>query len=123
MNEPILNFEHFQPTIPNRGWFINPIERNKGKWWLIFGAIPPAMLVTILVFMDQHITAVIVNRKGNKLKKSAGYHLDLLICALCIGINSLFGLPWFVAATVLSMNHIIALRKISTSTLPGEPTK
>ena len=73
--------------------------------------------------MDHHITAALVNRKINKLKKSSGYHLDLFVCAVCIGINSVFGLPWFVAATVLSMNHIIALRKVSTYTLPGEPAK
>jgi hypothetical protein len=32
-------------------------------------------------------------------------------------------LPWFVAATVLSMNHVIALRKTSQSAVPGEPPK
>lgn len=31
-------------------------------------SILPALLVTILIFMDQQITAVIVNRKENKLK-------------------------------------------------------
>jgi hypothetical protein len=33
-------------------------------------AIVPALLATILLFMDQQITAVIVNRKENKLKVS-----------------------------------------------------
>ena len=47
----------------------------------------------------------------------------MFICAICIGVNSLFGLPWFVAATVLSMNHVIALRKTSESTVPGEAPK
>lgn len=90
---------------------------------MCFVAIPPAILLTILIFMDQHITAVIINRKANKLKKSAGYHLDLLIVLICMALNSLFGLPWFVAGTVLSMNHVIALRKMSTRTLPGEAPK
>lgn len=31
-------------------------------------SILPALLVTILIFMDQQITAVIVNRKENKLR-------------------------------------------------------
>jgi hypothetical protein len=35
--------------------------------WTIFAAIVPALLATILIFMDQQITAVIVNRKENKL--------------------------------------------------------
>lgn len=31
-------------------------------------AIIPALLATILIFMDQHISCVIINRKDNKLK-------------------------------------------------------
>jgi hypothetical protein len=31
-------------------------------------ALLPALLATILIFMDQQITAVIINRKENKLK-------------------------------------------------------
>lgn len=33
---------------------------------------------------------------------------------------SVFGLPWFVAATVLSINHIQSLTKESESSAPGE---
>jgi hypothetical protein len=62
--------------------------------------------------MDQQITAVIVNRKDFMLKKGGGYHLDLLVLALIITVCSIFGLPWFVAATVLSINHIQSLTKV-----------
>jgi hypothetical protein len=59
----------FETTISNRGWFINPITRNGDKiTWLLPAAIVPSLLATILIFMDQHITAVIVNRKEHKLK-------------------------------------------------------
>ena len=54
------------------------------------------------------------------LQKGGGYHLDLLIVALCIGICSVFGLPWFVAATVLSINHVRSLTRESESSAPGE---
>ena len=57
-----------QPTRDDRGWFINPLGEN--EWWTIPLAIIPAILATILIFMDQQITAVIVNRKENKLKVS-----------------------------------------------------
>ena len=40
------------------------------------------------------------------VQKGGGYHLDLLIVAVCIIINSILGIPWFVAATVLSINHV-----------------
>ena len=70
--------------------------------------------------MDQQITAVIINRKEFKLKKSLGYHLDLFIIGVTIALCSLFGLPWFVAATVLSLTHIHSLKVMSENTAPGE---
>ena len=57
-----------RPTRLDRGWIINPFVN---PWWCVFGGIPPALLGTILIFMDQQITAVIVNRKENKLVVSA----------------------------------------------------
>lgn len=38
---------------------------------MYLAAALPALLVTILIFMDQQITAVIVNRKEHKLKVGA----------------------------------------------------
>ena len=70
--------------------------------------------------MDQQITAVIVNRKEHKLYKGCGYHLDLLIVALLIMVCSMLGIPWFVAATVLSINHVRSLQRESESAAPGE---
>ncbi|XP_033628875.1 sodium bicarbonate cotransporter 3-like [Asterias rubens] len=110
----------FQPTRPDRGWlvpfFVNP-------WWTYFAAIVPALLCGILIFMDQQITAVIVNRRENKLKKGFGYHLDLFIVGLLLFLMSLLGMPWFVAATVLSINHVDSLRVMSSTVIPGEPPK
>ena len=60
----------FSPTRPDRGWFIPPLEKNPA--WTIALAIPFALLATILIFMDQQITAVIVNRRENKLTKGCG---------------------------------------------------
>lgn len=70
--------------------------------------------------MDQQITAVIINRKEHKLKKGCGYHLDLFVLALLIQICSIMGLPWFVAATVLSINHVNSLKQESETAAPGE---
>ncbi|XP_025116589.3 electrogenic sodium bicarbonate cotransporter 4 isoform X6 [Bubalus bubalis] len=55
-----------KPTRPDRGWFVAPFGKN--PWWVYLASILPALLVTILIFMDQQITAVIVNRKENKLR-------------------------------------------------------
>uniref|UniRef100_A0A672LYC8 Anion exchange protein n=1 Tax=Sinocyclocheilus grahami TaxID=75366 RepID=A0A672LYC8_SINGR len=56
----------FKPTRPDRGWIVMPFGKN--PWWMCLASFAPALLVTILIFMDQQITAVIVNRKENKLK-------------------------------------------------------
>ncbi len=37
--------------------------------------------------------------------EGCGYHLDLFIVALMLGVLLSEGLPWFVAATVLSISH------------------
>ncbi|XP_071569992.1 electroneutral sodium bicarbonate exchanger 1 isoform X3 [Temnothorax nylanderi] len=108
----------FKPTLDGRGWIIWPFQRN--PWWSAVGACLPALLGTILIFMDQQITAVIVNRKENKLKKGCGYHLDLFVLAILIEICSVMGLPWFVAATVLSINHVNSLKLESECAAPGE---
>ncbi|CAC5394188.1 Anion exchange protein 3,Anion exchange protein 4,Anion exchange protein 2,Sodium bicarbonate cotransporter 3,Sodium-driven chloride bicarbonate exchanger,Electroneutral sodium bicarbonate exchanger 1,Band 3 anion transport protein,Electrogenic sodium bicarbonate cotransporter 1,Electrogenic sodium bicarbonate cotransporter 4 [Mytilus coruscus] len=109
----------FAPSSPHRGWFINPFS-PKNPWWTILVAAGPAIVAVILIFMDQQITAVIVNRKENKLRKGNGYHLDMMVVTVCIIICSLFGLPWYVAATVSALAHIMSLRKESESAAPGE---
>ncbi|XP_069107602.1 electrogenic sodium bicarbonate cotransporter 1-like [Argopecten irradians] len=109
----------FKPTRAGRGWFINPIS-DTNPWWLMVASALPAILATILVFMDQQITSVIVNRAQHKLKKGGGYHLDLLVVAILIVILSLLGLPWYVAATVTAIAHVMSLKKTSECTAPGE---
>ncbi|XP_042309886.1 electroneutral sodium bicarbonate exchanger 1 isoform X2 [Sceloporus undulatus] len=111
----------FQPTSDDRGWLVNPIGPN--PWWTVVAAIIPALLCTILIFMDQQITAVIVNRKEHKLKKGCGYHLDLFMVGLMLGVCSVIGLPWFVAATVLSISHVNSLKVESNVAAPGEQPK
>uniref|UniRef100_A0A8B9RBX9 Anion exchange protein n=1 Tax=Astyanax mexicanus TaxID=7994 RepID=A0A8B9RBX9_ASTMX len=111
----------FKPTRDDRGWFINPLGPN--PWWTCIITVIPALLCTILIFMDQQITAVIINRKEHKLKKGCGYHLDLFVVAVMLGVCSLMGLPWFVAATVLSISHVNSLKLESESSAPGEQPK
>uniref|UniRef100_A0A8C9ST55 Anion exchange protein n=1 Tax=Scleropages formosus TaxID=113540 RepID=A0A8C9ST55_SCLFO len=111
----------FKPTSPNRGWFVPPFGGN--PWWVYLASALPALLVTILLFMDQQITAVIVNRKEHKLKKGAGYHLDLFWVAVLIVVCSFMGLPWYVAATVISIAHIDSLKMETETSAPGEQPK
>ncbi|VDP13811.1 unnamed protein product [Soboliphyme baturini] len=107
----------FQPTSP-RSWLVNPLRLN--PWWLIFLSMLPAMFFSILIAMDQNITSVIVNRKDNKIQKGYGYHLDLAVIALLMIMCSSFGIPFYVAATVVSLMHVHSLRLMSETAAPGE---
>uniref|UniRef100_A0A3P8SMY0 Anion exchange protein n=1 Tax=Amphiprion percula TaxID=161767 RepID=A0A3P8SMY0_AMPPE len=111
----------FKPTRDDRGWVINPVGPN--PWWTTIITFIPALLCTILIFMDQQITAVIINRKEHKLKKGCGYHLDLFVVGVMLGVCSVMGLPWFVAATVLSISHVNSLKLESECSAPGEQPK
>lgn len=63
-----------QPTV-DRSWIVPLFGKN--EWYTCFLAIVPAIIATILVFMDQQITAVIVNRKEFKLKVGGSLRLGL----------------------------------------------
>jgi hypothetical protein len=106
----------------DRGFIINPLGNGLPSW-APFMALPFAVLATILLFMDQQITALIVNRRDHKLKKGSGYHLDLLIVGIMIFVHSVLGLPWVVGATVRSITHVQSLFILSPCTAPGERPK
>ncbi len=89
-------------TTTGRPWLVDLLSVPV---WVIFGSIIPAILVTILLFLDQNITSRIANSPDFKLKKDYGYHLDLLVVSVITIVASFFGLPWIVAATVHSLNH------------------
>ncbi|NWH88173.1 S4A4 protein, partial [Aegithalos caudatus] len=110
-----------KPTNPARGWIVFPVGAN--PWWVCLVSAVPAVLVTILIFMDQQITAVILNRREYKLQKGAGFHLDLLCVSLLMVVTSVLGLPWYVSATVISLAHMESLRKESATSAPGEHPK
>ncbi|XP_032192391.1 anion exchange protein 4 isoform X4 [Mustela erminea] len=109
----------FKPTLPGRGWLVSPFGTN--PWWLSVAAALPALLLSILIFMDQQITAVILNRAEYKLRKGAGFHLDLFCVAVLMVLTSALGLPWYVSATVISLAHMDSLRRESRACALGEP--
>ncbi|XP_066128793.1 anion exchange protein 4 isoform X2 [Saccopteryx bilineata] len=107
----------FKPTLPGRDWLVSPFGTN--PWWLSVAAALPALLLSILIFMDQQITAVILNRAEYRLRKGAGFHLDLFCVAVLMLLTSALGLPWYVSATVISLAHMESLRRESRACAPG----
>jgi hypothetical protein len=88
--------------------------------WARWASILPALMATVLLFLDQNISVRLVNnprwkmtkgrRKGNVLD---GMHADMLIVSLLTALQSLIGIPWLVAATVRSLSHVGALTKLN----------
>lgn len=76
--------------------------------WILLSAFPGAFLA-ILLFLCQQITGRVCNAPELNLSKGPGYHLDLFVVGVLLVICSLLGLPWLVAATVRSLNHVQAL--------------
>lgn len=119
--EPDVPLE--QPALPDafgtttgRSWLV---DLTSLPTWAIAAAIGPALMATILLFLDQNITTRLVNAPANRLRKGPGFHLDLLVVGLITLVFSLFALPWIVAATVHSINHVKSLADVRVLEGPG----
>lgn len=60
---------------------------------------------------------------SSAFQKGAGYHLDLFWVAILMVLCSFMGLPWYVAATVISIAHIDSLKMETQTSAPGEQPK
>lgn len=107
-------------TTSGRPWTVNLFDAPQ---WVWLAAAGPALLLAVLLYLDQNITARIVNSPDHKLHKGEAYHLDLGVVAVLVGFCSLFGLPWLVAATVRSLNHVRSLATIEDVVGPHGDTR
>ena len=57
-------------------------------------ALGLGIALSVLFYMDQNITTLIIHQPTNNLQKSPAYHLDLLVLAVVNAYLSLYGLPW-----------------------------
>jgi hypothetical protein len=86
--------------------------------WARWAAALPAVLATVLLFLDQNITARLVNNprykmtKGNRQDMMDGMHGDMVVLAGMTALTSLIGLPWMAGATTRSAAHVRSLSKL-----------
>ena len=90
-----------------RPWLVDITDLG-GKRWVSLVAAGP-LLAFILVFLDNGITWHLVNRPENKLTHGSAFNYDTVVTGIMIVVNSFLGLPWLVAATVRSINHVQAM--------------
>lgn len=117
--------EHFQPTLETAAGVPRPwlVDLWAVPIWVRVAAFAPALLGTVLIFLDQNITVRLINSPENKLQKGEAYHQDLAVVGGLVGICSLLGFPWLVAATVRSLNHLRSLATLEEAILPSGETR
>lgn len=104
-------------TTSGRPWLVDLFSLPP---WVYVATIVPAALITVLMYLDQNITARLINSPDHKLQKGAAYHLDLAVIGVLMAACSVFGLPWLAAATVRSLNHVRSLATVEEVTIGGE---
>jgi len=77
--------------------------------WAIFIAIVLGFFLSLLFFIDQNISCMLMNAKGNKMVKGHSYHLDLYVMGIITILNSTLGLPWINPAIPNSPLHVIIM--------------
>ncbi|KAI1280695.1 Sodium bicarbonate transporter-like protein 11 [Halotydeus destructor] len=65
--------------------------------------------VSLLFFMDQGISARMVDVPNNKLKKGNAHHVDFVWVAIINGVLSIYGLPWMNGLLPHSPLHVRSL--------------
>lgn len=87
-----------------------PVEEL--PWTAAAAAFGLGFALSLLFFMDQNISAAMVNNPCNKLKKGTAYHLDLLVVGIINGFLSIFGLPWMHGVLPHSPMHVRSLADV-----------
>ena len=75
--------------------------------------------VSVLFFMDENITSMIINSPTNKMKKGAAPHLDILCIGVINCILSFYGLPWMHAVLPHSPLHVVCMADTEEQTIGG----
>jgi len=112
---PTLSIPAVFGTTTGRPWLVPLMDLPVWARWASF---LPALMATVLLFLDQNITVRLVNNPRWKMTKGRrpnnvldGMHVDLLVISLLTTFQSVLGIPWLVAATVRSLSHVNALSK------------
>ena len=110
---PSLAIPETFATTTGRPWLV-PLDGI--PVWAKWASIVPALMATVLLYLDQNITVRLVNNPRFKMEKGReknnmvdGMHADMLIISIVTALTSITGLPWLVAATVRSVSHVRAV--------------
>jgi boron transporter len=127
LNQVSIDLLKVQPEFgPSNGRFrflVNPLETPPT---LIFAAILPAIILTILIFFDHNVSSLLSQKQfGVALKKPAAYNWDFIIIGISMAVTGLFGLPFTHGLIPQAPLHVLALTEtvIVDSDLDIQPQK
>ena len=86
-------------------------------------SLPPSLSplqLAILIFVENQLALILVNKPENKLRKPVGYHVDLALVGILSGVCGLVGIPFLCGAPVRSIQHLQALSVFEKKHAPGE---
>ena len=109
-----------QPFEYDAGAFdFSPVDFGQLTVGAAFGAAILGFSLSLLFFMDQNISAAMVNSPDNHLKKGNAYHWDLIVVSLINAVLSVFGLPFMHAVLPHSPLHVRCLADVETRVEAG----
>jgi hypothetical protein len=119
---PALQLPPSFVTSTGREWSLlaSLVASSSSKKWRV--AIPAGIAASVLLYLDQNITARLVNHprfrqtKGKRTSITDGMHGDLLVLAGLTGLSSILGLPWMCGAPTRSAAHVRALAIVDDAT-------
>ena len=97
-------------------------DGEKNAVGAIFLSMVLGLSLSILFFMDQNISAAMVNSPENHLKKGNAYHWDLVVVAVINTFTAMFGLPFMHAVLPHSPLHVQCLADKETRVSGGYAT-
>ena len=91
------------------GPVFKPVDFASLSVGAVFGAMGLGFSLSLLFFMDQNISAAMVNSPDNNLIKGNAYHWDLLVIGIINAFLSVFGFPFLHAVLPHSPLHVKCL--------------
>lgn len=92
------------------------VAKNKATYG---ASLALGFALSILLFMDENITAQIINAPTNRMKKGGAAHLDILMIGVVNCVLSIYGLPWMHAVLPHSPLHVQCMADIEDRVSDG----
>ena len=106
----------FAPSMDRNWW----LDLSAGDKYIPLIAILPAVMLTMLYFVDMNVATLLCNTPDMKMRKGAAYHYNFAVLAFLVLITSLLGLPPPTGSLPHSPQYVLALSDVEEYVVDGE---